>query len=313
MTTTTPEREATAPRRIDRRWVAASLLLHLCLVAALIGLWRPSEPPEVAIPVVVITDAPGQAGAAGGGGGTGEAKDQATAADSGAPDAAAQQEPTEQQATAEPTPPEPAPAQETAIPPPPVPTPAPALEATAPPPPRPPRKPMRIAHAPPEAKIAAAPPTPAPTPRPTPSAQPAESAAPSPGAGSGPGGTAGVGLGNEGAGHGLVGDGPRDGPGDDYLDALRRYLAGFKKYPPDAIEKKQEGEVVVGFVLKRDGTVLDSWIEHSSGIAALDEATLGMLRRASPVPPVPARFKGAELKLAMPIDYQIGFFERLFR
>jgi hypothetical protein len=38
-----------------------------------------------------------------------------------------------------------------------------------------------------------------------------------------------------------------------------------------------------------------------------------MLRRASPVPPIPPRYKGAQLKLAMPIDYSIGFFEKLFR
>ena len=38
-----------------------------------------------------------------------------------------------------------------------------------------------------------------------------------------------------------------------------------------------------------------------------------MMHRASPVPPVPDRYKGSELKLAMPVDYSIGFFERLFR
>jgi hypothetical protein len=37
-----------------------------------------------------------------------------------------------------------------------------------------------------------------------------------------------------------------------------------------------------------------------------------MLHRASPLPPVPQRYKGAQLKLDMPIDYSIGLFEKLF-
>ena len=103
------------------------------------------------------------------------------------------------------------------------------------------------------------------------------------------------------------------GPGDDYLAALQRWLARYKKYPDDAIKKKEEGKVVVGFTLNRDGTVLDSWIEHSTGVPELDQATLAMLQRASPMPPIPPRYKGAQLKLAMPIDYSIGFFDKLFQ
>jgi protein TonB len=123
----------------------------------------------------------------------------------------------------------------------------------------------------------------------------------------------GHGQGVEGAGFGAVGDGPIEGPGDDYLEALRRWLARYKQYPDDAVKKKQEGRVEIGFVLDRDGTVLDAWIERSSGVPELDQATLAMLHRASPVPPVPQRYKGKQLKLVMPIDYSIGLFDKLFR
>ena len=109
------------------------------------------------------------------------------------------------------------------------------------------------------------------------------------------------------------GAGSREGPGDEYLEELRRWLARHKHYPQEAIDKNEEGQVVVGFTLKRDGTVLQAWIEKSSGVPILDRAALAMLHDASPVPPVPARYQGAELKLAMPIDYSIGFFDKLFR
>jgi protein TonB len=123
----------------------------------------------------------------------------------------------------------------------------------------------------------------------------------------------GRGQGNEGAGRGVFGDDALEGPGDEYLEKLRRWLAKYKQYPQAAIDKKEEGQVIIGFTLKRDGTVLTAWIERSSGIPLLDEAALAMMHRASPVPPIPDRYKGNELKLAMPVDYSIGFFERLFR
>ncbi len=311
-----PEQESST-ERLDRRSIGGSLLLHAGLVAALLGLWRPNAPLEVPQPLIqVILDGPGAAGAAGGGGGTGAAQ--------GSPQAAPQPDAAHQRAAAEPpaSPDEPPPAETAAgmPPPPPEPTPAPAAAAIPqPPPPRPARKPAHVARAPAQPKAAAAPlpappvaePTPAPAPSPAPSQT--ASANPAPGTGGGPGGTAGRGQGVEGLGRGAVGNGPLDGPGDDYLEALRRWLARYKRYPDDAIRKKEEGRVEIGFVLARDGTVLDAWIERSSGVPELDEAALAMMHRASPVPPLPPRYTGAQLKLDIPVDYSIGFFEKMFQ
>ena len=126
----------------------------------------------------------------------------------------------------------------------------------------------------------------------------------------GPGGATGVGLGPQGSGTGMFGSG--QGPGDDYLEKLRRWLARHKKYPEEAHKKKQEGTVLLAFVLARDGTVLEARIERSSGFPLIDQATLDMMRRASPVPPVPATYTGERLAIAMPVRFTIGFFEKLF-
>jgi protein TonB len=96
------------------------------------------------------------------------------------------------------------------------------------------------------------------------------------------------------------------------MERLRRWLARFKKYPPDARKLKQEGTVVVAFVIARDGVLLDAQIERSSGFPLIDEAALAMLRDASPVPPVPPGYPGDRLSIAMPVRYSIGFFGRLF-
>jgi protein TonB len=128
---------------------------------------------------------------------------------------------------------------------------------------------------------------------------------------SGPaGGNRGIGSGTEGRGPGLFGSGR--GPGDDYLERLRRWLAKHKKYPPESVKRKEEGNVMVGFVLARDGTVLSAQIERSSGFPLIDQAVLDMLRRASPVPPVPAHYNGERLTISMPVNFSLGFFERLF-
>jgi periplasmic protein TonB len=276
---------APAAWSVRRRGVMASLALHLGVLAAILLLWHPMKAPEVAIPVItVIVEGPGSAGGSAGGGAPAEAQSEAPAV------------------AATEAPPEPIPQPVPTITPP-VPEPAPivvprvAAVAPPPPPPVPSHKPAPTAPAPAQAA------SPAP---------PAVAAAVGPAVGTGVS-TAGQGQGVAGEGQGVIGDGPREGPGDQYLDELRRWLAKYKKYPKEAIERKQEGEVVVGFTLARDGTVLKAWIEHSSGIAVIDDSALAMMRAASPVPPVPQHYKGNELKLAMPVNYSIGFFDKLFR
>jgi TonB family protein len=125
-------------------------------------------------------------------------------------------------------------------------------------------------------------------------------------------GVGGRGRGEEGAGRAAVGNGSLNGPGDDYLEEVRRWISRYKKYPPDALDKKQEGVATLGFVIDRDGKVLDAWIEKTSGNPLLDQATMEMIHAASPVPKPPDRYKGATLRLFMPVNYQIGLFDKLF-
>jgi protein TonB len=123
---------------------------------------------------------------------------------------------------------------------------------------------------------------------------------------------AGTGSATEGDAQGAIGDAPLTGPGDDYLDRLRRWINQYKHYPKEALDRKDEGHVVVRFMITRDGTVLDPMIEQSSGSALLDTAAVQMLRDASPVPPLPPVYRADRATIALPIEYSIGIFERLF-
>jgi protein TonB len=134
-----------------------------------------------------------------------------------------------------------------------------------------------------------------------------------PGTGQGSGGSSGQGLGAAGAGRGDVGNGNLTSPGDDYLERVRRRVAEFKRYPDAAKKQKQEGRGAISFRIARDGTVLDAWIERSTGFPLLDAAILQAVHEASPVPPVPERYRGAELTVSMPYAFSIGTFDRIFQ
>lgn len=125
-------------------------------------------------------------------------------------------------------------------------------------------------------------------------------------------GSGGRGRGEEGAGRAAFGNGSLEGPGDDYLDQVQRWVAQFRTYPDEAITKKQEGTVSIGFKFARDGTVLEAWVAQGSGYALLDDAALKMIRAASPIPKVPEKYKGETLTLVMPERFRIGVFDRLF-
>jgi periplasmic protein TonB len=310
------EPSAIAEERLPKRALLASFAGHagILLALVLLALWGATPPPqERVLTVTLLNEGPGAAGAAGGNGGGGPAKT-ATNTPAAEPTKAAPH-PAEN-----PPPPSPSAANATAAPPkdqsvpvtlaavPAKPLPLPPRRKPAPPPRRP--APRVAASSPPSAS------TPPPTPTPGPpqlAAAPAVSPAPGlPGQGSGPGGAVGVGAGAEGVGHGVLGSGPIEGPGDDYLDRLRRWLNRYKHYPEAAKKAKQQGHLVVHFTILRDGTVIDPRIEQSSGFPLLDEAALKMLRDASPVPPLPQRYHAAQLGVALPVDFSIGLLDRVF-
>ena len=125
-------------------------------------------------------------------------------------------------------------------------------------------------------------------------------------------------TGSEGTGRGASGtgkaalDGTGFGAGDDYLKRLRRWIKRHMEYPADSKKRKEEGEVVVAFVIARDGTILSKEIRASSGHPGLDQAVLAMLDRASPVPPLPAEFPGEQARVQLPFQFELSLINRMF-
>jgi periplasmic protein TonB len=296
---------ALVERALWRRSLLASALFHTAILAALLLLWRPFPPPEApVIKVMLLAEGPGAAGAQGGdAGGGGEAAEAATPPEAESPNPA---ETTPAEAVPETPRPE---IREEATPPPPA-----AKPLREPEPPPPPRRKPKLRQARVAPPLAPAPPAPTePEPKP---AQLAAAPLPVPlpgttGMGGGPGAAQGVGQGAQGQGQGVEGNGP-DGPGDDYLDRVRRWINRFKTYPPEASKLKEEGTTILDVTLARDGTVLAVEVERSSGFPLLDEAAVKAVHDASPVPPFPAAYRAERGTMVVPALYRLGVFDRLF-
>lgn len=83
---------------------------------------------------------------------------------------------------------------------------------------------------------------------------------------------------------------------------LMSHIARYLRYPKSASGRQLHGVVHVRFALRRDGTVIEAWVRTSSGHLLLDEAATETIRRAQPLPAIPAELPDA-LTISLPISF----------
>jgi TonB family protein len=88
-----------------------------------------------------------------------------------------------------------------------------------------------------------------------------------------------------------------------WQSTLLGHLERHKRCPKAARWRRQEGVAYVWFTMDRDGRVLGSRLERSSGAAALDEETLELIKRAEPLPKPPAEVAGETMQLVVPVQF----------
>lgn len=88
-----------------------------------------------------------------------------------------------------------------------------------------------------------------------------------------------------------------------YQGLLLAHLERNKRYPRLARSQRQEGVPYLRFVATRDGRVLSSRIERSSGHASLDEEALDLLQRAQPLPAFTADMVEETIDVVVPIEF----------
>ncbi|MDR1083539.1 MAG: energy transducer TonB [Deltaproteobacteria bacterium] len=121
--------------------------------------------------------------------------------------------------------------------------------------------------------------------------------------GGGPGGGAGGGPGDGQGGYG--GGTGRGSPKvlDAYVSKVRLRLDRKKKYPSEAAARNLKGIVEINFTISQDGQVTRPRIVQGSGHSSLDDEVMALVRRVSPLPPIPAEINRTSLNLTVPVQF----------
>jgi protein TonB len=82
------------------------------------------------------------------------------------------------------------------------------------------------------------------------------------------------------------------------------HLERFRRYPARACAARQQGVTHVRFKMNRAGMLLSSTIVQKSGSFDLDQAALDTLRRAQPLPTIPAD-RPDVVELNIPVEFEL--------
>lgn len=92
---------------------------------------------------------------------------------------------------------------------------------------------------------------------------------------------------------------------DDWYALIFADLARKKRYPREARQAGQEGTPTVRFTVNAKGRVSNILITRSSGHDLLDRATIELIRRATPLPPMPRAMGRDSVTMSLPIEYEL--------
>lgn len=87
--------------------------------------------------------------------------------------------------------------------------------------------------------------------------------------------------------------------------AMMEFLMNNMKYPQAAVKAKQQGRAVVGFVVRKDGTVSDVHITKSAGHAVLDEEAIRVVKAMPAWKPGKQKGEPVNVKYSVPITFKL--------
>lgn len=87
--------------------------------------------------------------------------------------------------------------------------------------------------------------------------------------------------------------------------AMMEFLMNNMKYPQAAVKAKQQGKAVVGFVVRKDGTVSDVHITKSAGHAVLDEEAIRVVKAMPAWKPGKQKGEPVNVKYSVPITFKL--------
>ncbi|HMN68329.1 MAG TPA: energy transducer TonB [Bdellovibrionales bacterium] len=91
---------------------------------------------------------------------------------------------------------------------------------------------------------------------------------------------------------------------DAYASLVSALIEKNKIYPRAALEREEEGRVLIAVTIARDGSVIAAEIEEASPFSSLNEAALSSVRGIGRFPPLPERVSDP-VHLHVPLSYRI--------
>lgn len=90
-----------------------------------------------------------------------------------------------------------------------------------------------------------------------------------------------------------------------YYEEIRKRVASRKAYPRIARMQGLQGRVLVAFLLSKEGHIIESTVESSSGYEILDHSALEAVQLAQPFPAFPESFRGATVRMEITLVYSL--------
>mgnify|MGYP006280983645 CR=1 FL=1 len=91
----------------------------------------------------------------------------------------------------------------------------------------------------------------------------------------------------------------------DYLELLKMRVGAFKKYPPEAKSRREQGRVKVRFRVDAYGEIMSAEVVDGSGSRALDRAAVKAVKSASPFPRAPSGMFSYPLTLELEVSFEL--------
>jgi len=91
----------------------------------------------------------------------------------------------------------------------------------------------------------------------------------------------------------------------DFQVKLLRHLNRHKRYPAQARAKREQGTVMVRFIMDRSGKVVHAVLEKACNFPALNEEGVALLSRAQPLPIPPPQLEGDRIEMIVPVEFSL--------
>jgi len=89
-----------------------------------------------------------------------------------------------------------------------------------------------------------------------------------------------------------------------YIEAVLKMIHRRKIYPPEAIDRGEEGRVLIGVSVARSGEVLETRIEEPSPFSRLNQAALQTVSGVKAFPPLPSGL-AEPFHMHIPLVYRV--------